>query len=257
MFDLITKTNKNINEQSFSLNRYRIYKPVIVYTGSQRILIQCNNTGMSYCADPDSLILLTKSNHSYDITAIQLENTRDVKIKYIDNDIVKSFSAVSFSKNAPLKNIFIVKPDSHHLDIIYGVLSKENMSPFQLFLVLSYFRDDETIMKSLIGFSECSLTDKIIKMIEHDLSKNLTIMEVSKSLFVSESCLRKRLKKNNLTFKKINLDTKMRHASIQLRTTSNSIYIIADSLGFGSVSYFIKVFKSYYGVTPKKYMRCF
>ncbi|WP_157919065.1 helix-turn-helix domain-containing protein, partial [Escherichia coli] len=31
----------------------------------------------------------------------------------------------------------------------------------------------------------------------------------------------------------------------------------AYSLGFTSVSYFIKVFKDYYGVTPKKYTRCF
>ncbi|HFP0326006.1 TPA: helix-turn-helix transcriptional regulator, partial [Escherichia coli] len=165
--------------------------------------------------------------------------------------------AVKFSSAVRTKNVFIVKPDYHSIDLIYDVLSKENMSLFQFFLVLSYFGDDETIMKSLIGCSQCPLTDKIIKMIEHDLSKNLSIIDVSKRLFVSESCLRKRLKKNNLTFKRISLDTKMKNASIQLRTTSNSIYIIAESLGFGSVSYFIKVFKCYYGITPKQYKRCF
>ena len=257
MFDLITNTNKNINEQNFSLNHYRIYKPVIVYTGGQKILIHCKDTGMSYCAEQDSLILLTKSNYSYNITAIKYEGARDLKIKYIDEHVVRSFSAVKISSNVITKNIFIVKPDSSSLDVIYDVFSKKEMSLFQYFLVFSYFGDDETIMKSLIGFSQCSLTDRIIKMIEHDLSKNLTIMDISKKLFVSDSCLRKRLKKNNLTFKKINLDTKMRHASIQLRTTSNSIYIIAESLGFASVSYFIKVFKDYYGVTPKKYIQYF
>ncbi|MCF7447226.1 helix-turn-helix transcriptional regulator [Escherichia coli] len=257
MFDLITDTNENINEQNFSLSHYRIYKPVIVYTGGQKILIHCNDTGISYCAEQDSLILLTKSNYSYNITSIKYGGARDLKIKYIDEHVVKSFSAVNFSSNVITKNIFIIKPDSCSLDVIYDVFSKKEMSLFQYFLVLSYFGDDETIMKSLMGFSQRSLTDRVIKMIEYDLSKNLTIMDVSKNLFVSESCLRKRLKKNNLTFKKINLDTKMRHASIQLRTTSNSIYVIADSLGFASVSYFIKVFKDYYGITPKKYKQCF
>lgn len=257
MFDFITDTNENINEQNYSLSHYRIYKPLIVYTGDRKIHIFCKETGISYCAEKDSLILLTKSNYSYNIAAIKYGGARNLKIKYIDEHVIKSFSAVNFSSDVITKNIFIVKPDSYSLDVINDVLSKKEMSLFQYYLVLSYFGDDETIMKSLIGFSKPSLTDRIIKMIEHDLSKNLTITDVSKNLFISESCLRKRLKKDNLTFKKINLDTKMRHASIQLRTTSNSIYVVAYSLGFTSVSYFIKVFKDYYGVTPKKYTRCF
>ncbi|WP_213077648.1 hypothetical protein, partial [Escherichia coli] len=83
MFDFITDTNENINEQNYSLSHYRIYKPLIVYTGDRKIHIYCKETGISYCAEKDSLILLTKSNYSYNITAIKYGGARNLKIKYI------------------------------------------------------------------------------------------------------------------------------------------------------------------------------
>lgn len=115
--------------------------------------------------------------------------------------------------------------------------------------------NDEDITNSLVSTSSYTFAERVIDVIEKDLSKNWSVYDVSKAMFLSDSCLRKNLQKENLTFKKINLDIKMKNASILLRTTNKNIYTIAESLGFNSVSYFIRVFREYYGTTPKKYIK--
>ncbi|EHM5975250.1 helix-turn-helix transcriptional regulator, partial [Escherichia coli] len=115
--------------------------------------------------------------------------------------------------------------------------------------------NDEEIINSLVSTSLFTFVDRVIDIIESDLSKNWTIHDVSKKMFLSDSSLRKSLQRENLTFKKVTLDIKMKNASILLRTTHKNVYTIAESLGFNSASYFIRVFRQYYGMSPKKYLQ--
>ena len=45
----------------------------------------------------------------------------------------------------------------------------------------------------------------------------------------------------------------MRHATYLLRNTYMNVNQAADYLGFSSTSYFSRVFKKYYGVSPSAY----
>ena len=126
----------------------------------------------------------------------------------------------------------------------------------QFFKNLSVFRVEfysNDIVNVILSASSKSIVDRVIKVIELDISKNWKLGDVSSSMFMSDSCLRKQLNKENLTFKKIMLDIKMKHASLFLRTTDKNIDEISCLVGFNSTSYFIKVFKEYYNTTPKKY----
>ena len=49
------------------------------------------------------------------------------------------------------------------------------------------------------------------------------------------------------------LDLRMRHAAYLLRNTYMNVNQAADYLGFSSTSYFSRVFKKYYGVSPSAY----
>lgn len=251
------KRIKDINVRSISLKNYRIYKPTLIHTGSQRICVLCKDKGGEYDIEPDSLILLTRANSSYDIRITRINDMKDIKIQYIDDNFVGFFSGIRKNRHERPRTIFTTKLDDISSDNIYNLLSQEKISHFQYAAGLSYFGRDDEIMNSLAASSLHTLTDRIIEIIEADLQSNLTIEDVSKMLFVSPSGLRKKLQRDKITFRKLCLDVKMKHASIQLRTTDRNIYTIAYSLGFGSVSYFIKVFKGYYGVTPKKYVGYF
>nr|QQZ47033.1 putative AraC-family transcriptional regulator [Escherichia coli] len=60
-----------------------------------------------------------------------------------------------------------------------------------------------------------------------------------------------------ITFKKLLLDFKMKKAAELLKTTNKSITMISSELGYVYASYFIKVFKNYFGVTPKQFLKKF
>ena len=49
------------------------------------------------------------------------------------------------------------------------------------------------------------------------------------------------------------LEMRMRHAAYLLRNTYMNVNQAADYLGFSSASYFSRVFKQYYGVSPSAY----
>ncbi|EMV5227081.1 helix-turn-helix transcriptional regulator, partial [Escherichia coli] len=53
------------------------------------------------------------------------------------------------------------------------------------------------------------------------------------------------------------LDFKMKKAAELLKTTNKSITMISSELGYVYASYFIKVFKNYFGVTPKQFLKKF
>ena len=46
----------------------------------------------------------------------------------------------------------------------------------------------------------------------------------------------------------------MRHAAYLLSSTYMNVSEAADYLGFSSTSYFSRVFKQYYGVSPSEYL---
>lgn len=131
--------------------------------------------------------------------------------------------------------------------------SDKNKKLFKILYLLSFFNNHNDIVNVILSASSKSIVDRVIKVVELDISKNWKLGDVSSSMFMSDSCLRKQLNKENLTFKKIMLDIKMKHAALFLRTTDKNIDEISCLVGFNSSSYFIKVFKGYYNTTPKKY----
>lgn len=109
--------------------------------------------------------------------------------------------------------------------------------------------------------SEGTLTDeeidiilKVSNSIEENLGNLPTIDEIANHNFISESKLQKLFKNfyncsvNDFTRKK-----RMQQARALLENTEKSISEIADELGIRSNSYFSKIFKERYGVTPSDY----
>lgn len=76
-----------------------------------------------------------------------------------------------------------------------------------------------------------------------------------RQLPVSEPKLfKEKLKNEQTSYSKIVTDCRMRYAVEQLLIFNKNISQVSTLCGYSSTSYFISVFKEYYGVTPLNYV---
>ena len=95
---------------------------------------------------------------------------------------------------------------------------------------------------------------KIVSYIGDHYMQNITLADVCKETDLSKQyCMRVFHKYMQTTIGDYILDLRMRHAAYLLRNTYMNVNQAADYLGFSSTSYFSRVFKKYYGVSPSAY----
>ncbi len=95
---------------------------------------------------------------------------------------------------------------------------------------------------------------KILMYIEQNYTHGVTLDDICKSMNVSKQyCMRVFKKHMHTTINDYVLGLRMRHAAYLLSSTYMNVSQTADYLGFSSTSYFSRVFKSYYGISPSAY----
>lgn len=100
------------------------------------------------------------------------------------------------------------------------------------------------------------VVQKAIDYIQLNLSDNLTVTELCKKLYISESTLRKRFKKEvGITIGRYIDDLLFFTAQKLLQKSEWSIGQISESLGFCDQFYFSRRFKERYQITPLKYRK--
>ncbi|MEF2245961.1 response regulator [Paenibacillus sp. IITD108] len=94
------------------------------------------------------------------------------------------------------------------------------------------------------------IVKQILQMIEKELDTELTLHTVADRLFVNSSYLSRLFKQETgKTFSAYVLEHKMERAK-QLLQQGAKVYDAAYGVGYRDVSYFTKVFRKYWGVTP-------
>uniref|UniRef100_UPI001E33B9F0 helix-turn-helix domain-containing protein n=1 Tax=Escherichia coli TaxID=562 RepID=UPI001E33B9F0 len=73
-------------------------------------------------------------------------------------------------------------------------------------------------------------------------------------LCLSPSLLKKKLKNGNTSYSQIVTECRMRYAVQMLLMDNKNITQVAQLCGYSSTSYFISVFKAFYGLTPLNYL---
>lgn len=95
---------------------------------------------------------------------------------------------------------------------------------------------------------------RIVSYINDHYMQNITLSDICKDTEMSKQyCMRMFKKYMQMTIGDYVLDLRMRHAAYLLRSTYMNVNQAADYLGFSSTSYFSRVFKKYYGVSPSEY----
>ena len=95
---------------------------------------------------------------------------------------------------------------------------------------------------------------RIVSYINDHYTQNITLEDICKDTELTKQyCMRVFKRYMHMTIGDYILDLRMRHAAYLLRSTYMNVNQAADYLGFSSTSYFSRVFKKYYGVSPSEY----
>ncbi|EHG6163596.1 AraC family transcriptional regulator [Escherichia fergusonii] len=123
-----------------------------------------------------------------------------------------------------------------------------------LFTVLSNFLEHSGFIALLMYMLRSSVRDSVCRIIQSDIKHYWSLRQIASILCLSPSLLKKKLKNENTSYSQIITECRMRYASKQLLMDDKNIAQISQMCGYNSTSYFIPVFKSFYGVTPMHYI---
>lgn len=105
-----------------------------------------------------------------------------------------------------------------------------------------------------VSENKASGFQRIINYINANYTTLQTVRDIAESCGVSESYVHRAVRRTeSLTVKEYVNKLRLRHAIHQVEQGGNSLSVISKSCGFQSVSYFYRVFKKHYGMTPTQY----
>ncbi len=180
-----------------------------------------------------SLILDVFSKTNTNVAPLSFTGTRVLSEKI--------FSFVASGKD---KDIFNSLSESRGNNILF--ISK-------IMHLLSMLQCRDKLFLSIAASASKTFSDKVIEFIENDIHRKWKISDLADLFFCSEITIRKKLEKENVNFSQLILDVRMKQAARMLLQTECNVSAVANAIGISNKSYFIRQFKCYYGITPKKY----
>ena len=127
-----------------------------------------------------------------------------------------------------------------------------------LVIQIAQYEDDENgeNLPKILRKSDIQKVDYVAKRIQGDLSTNLTVESLAKEAGTNVNKLQEGFKfVYNLTVNKYMQHVKLEAAKEMLKLSEKNISEIVTSIGLNNRSYFSKIFKEKYGVSPKYFLR--
>lgn len=154
-----------------------------------------------------------------------------------------------------MMKVLIVESEFLHQDTWVGnaverladALSQQNVT-----VIKSTSFDDGFAILSSNEAIDCLMFS--YQIIESDIHKDWNLSMVASCLCLSPSLLKKKLKSENTSYSQIITTCRMRYAVNELMMDGKNISQVSQSCGYNSTSYFISVFKDFYGMTPLHYV---
>ncbi|KAA0550194.1 response regulator [Bacillus sp. BGMRC 2118] len=113
---------------------------------------------------------------------------------------------------------------------------------------------DERLMNIESNLQPDSPVTKALKYVDENIHTSLTLKEVASFVHLNSSYFSVIFKEQTtLTFSEYVTRSRIQKAKNLLLTSNSSVSEIAESVGYSTSKYFIKIFKEYEGMTPSKY----
>lgn len=210
------------------------------------------------------MALLNCENNIIDVSS--LNNTL---VAHISHDIIKDYlrflnkdlsQIPVWQRSAtPILTLPCLTPDVFRVAAQHSMMPAETESEKErtralLFTVLSRFLDSKKFLSLMMYMLRNCVSDSVYQIIESDIHKDWNLSMVASCLCLSPSLLKKKLKSENTSYSQIITTCRMRYAVNELMMDGKNISQVSQSCGYNSTSYFISVFKDFYGMTPLHYV---
>lgn len=246
------------------MKNIHLYNYVLVYTKNCELILSSH--GNEVYINQQTLTLIEK-NARFDVRLIRKNEHIPYETYFINDDELSAIRNVLgaltstkpdtlLQKRAFGHKIFNIVLTPLELELFYRLRAgygKGSSAIYDIVYLLSKTSNLEMLSISLNISASSTFTDKLTNMIAKDLSRKWKLGDVSDEFNLSEITIRKKLESENTTFNKLLLDLRMNAAIKHIAQEGVHINMVSNMIGFSSTSYFIRVFKSYFGITPKKF----
>lgn len=226
---------------------------------------------MRICSDQPCIVLLTekdvwirvngkesislKANHmallNCENNIIDVSSLNNTLVAHISHDIIKDYlrflnkdlsQIPVWQRSAtPILTLPCLTPD------VFRVAAQHSMMPAET-------ESEKERTRALLFTVLSRFLDSVYQIIESDIHKDWNLSMVASCLCLSPSLLKKKLKSENTSYSQIITTCRMRYAVNELMMDGKNISQVSQSCGYNSTSYFISVFKDFYGMTPLHYV---
>jgi two-component system response regulator YesN len=205
--------------------------------------------------------LNAKGNYNYYIS----EEKKHEIIKKIKMHFKSSKNTIGFFKNNDLIMIIIDDDESdlkNQLENIHCEFLELHISDFydlkdpfyKNYEDLLRSKSKDTFIETLKNCDDNGITNKMIRYIEENYSKNIKLSDISDSVYMHSSYVSKLFKKNTgMNLSDYITNHRIKIAKELLCDPQYKIYEVAYKVGFNGPKYFNKVFKSKTGMTPLEF----
>ncbi|EOW1853363.1 DNA-binding transcriptional regulator GadX [Escherichia coli] len=139
---------------------------------------------------------------------------------------------------------------SQQTNLRYGeVLRKRAL----IFALLSVFLEDEQFIPLLVNILHPNTRTRVCTVINNNIAHQWTLSQIANELLMSQSLLKKKLREEDTSYSQLLTACRMQRALQLVVMPGIPIKRVAMSCGYNSMSYFIYVFRNYYGMTPTEY----
>lgn len=261
----IKSVNKMDKNTSIKLNNICVSKFTIIFLWDCRVSVVCNGV-KSHFIENDLIFLpkgvkisvfIERCNNSalplYHLVSLDGRMLTSIKNIICESD---DWMNVNHTNDEPsIKNkIMSTHANKKIRSIFFKALETKNtqLKILKLSYIILMSNNKDRIVNALLRSSATLFSDRIRYIIGEQLNKNWRLSNIAEHFNISEITVRKRLESENTTFHDIVLNCRMSKAMELILQGDAHINKIARAVGFSSTSYFIKTFKGFYGVTPKK-----
>ena len=137
--------------------------------------------------------------------------------------------------------------------LIYNIPNKRSMNQITMGLLFSHLvNSTERMVQNNL---DEEITVKVLSYIEENY-KNGSLNELSKMLHYDISSISRKIKnKTGKSYTELVQEKRLSQSCFLLKNTSMTIDEIAENLGYENISFFYRLFKKKYGISPGKYKR--
>lgn len=125
-----------------------------------------------------------------------------------------------------------------------------SIKEYQIMGVLKTLFSESSYVTMSINHNE-ELSENVRAVISMSPKKHWTVQSVAVHLGIGSSNLRRKLKEENNSFRRILVGVRMSYSMDILKATNKSISSVAADVGYKSSYRFISMFRKHYGIEPK------